>query len=74
MSVATSAPKSDLSEHLIFKNGIEQRSQQTKTNPEVTPVNSEATPVNPEATSGNSASNLKKWHQRAMPAAGYANA
>ncbi|MEH2070200.1 MAG: hypothetical protein V7K47_18920 [Nostoc sp.] len=53
----------------------------TTVNLEVTPANFEATTVNPKATTANpkaafanSASNLKKWHQRAMPAAGYANA
>nr|MDZ8046195.1 hypothetical protein [Nostoc sp. DedQUE02] len=40
----------------------------TFVNPVVTPVNSVVTFVNPVVTPVNSASNLKKWHQTAMPA------
>ncbi|MDZ8086981.1 MAG: hypothetical protein RMY16_15690, partial [Nostoc sp. DedQUE12b] len=46
----------------------------TFVNPVVTPVNPVVTFVNPVVTSENSASNLKRWHQTAMPAASYANA
>ncbi|MEH2180632.1 hypothetical protein [Nostoc sp.] len=48
---------------LVF---IIRRSQQTKMNSEATSVNPEVVFANPEATSANSASNLRKWHQRAI--------